>query len=296
MKKLWKQTLQILLGLLLCLALGACASTAAESDRPAADSTSTAAQARSEAAADARQTLKIGATPTPHAEILKAAQAALKAKGIDLQIVEFTEYSTLNPALESGDLDANYFQHSRYLNDYNEQQHGHLLAVGKVHYEPYGLYGGRQKTLDKLPEGASIAIPNDVTNEARALLLLEQAKLIKLKAGAGIRASVLDIAENPHKLKIVELAAEQIPRALPDVDYAVINGNYALAAGLNVAKDALVVESADGEAGQVYANVIAVREADRDLPAIQALLDVLHSPELQKWIKDKYQGSVLPVR
>lgn len=239
--------------------------------------------------------LKIGATPTPHAEVLHEAAKLLEEQGIELEIVEFTDYTTINPALDSGDLDANYFQHGQYLDDFNEKNKTHLVAAGKVHYEPYGLYGGRAKSLDDLTDGAQIAVPNDATNEARALLLLEQAGLIKLKEGAGILATIHDIAENPHNLDIVELAAEQIPRALEDVDFAVINGNYAISAGLNVATDALVIESADGEAGQVYANVVAVKEGHENDKAVQALLDVLHSEELADWITDKYQGAVLPV-
>lgn len=239
-------------------------------------------------------TLTIGATPTPHAEILREAQKALKEKGIELEIIEFTDYTTINPALESGDLDANYFQHIQYLTDYNEKNGSKLVSAGKVHYEPYGLYGGKCSSLDQLQTGASIAVPNDATNEARALLLLEQAGLITLKAGAGILATVHDIADNPHQLDIVELAAEQIPRALRDVDFAVINGNYAISAGLNVARDALVIEAADGEAGKVYANVVAVREGDENREAINALLEVLHSEALCQWITEKYDGAVLP--
>ncbi len=239
--------------------------------------------------------LKIGATPTPHAEVLQEAAKILKEQGIELEIVEFTDYTTINPALDSGDLDANYFQHGQYLDDFNEKNKTELVSAGKVHYEPYGLYGGRLDSLDDLANGATIAVPNDATNEARALLLLEQAGLIKLKEGAGILATIHDIVDNPHELDIVELAAEQIPRALADVDFAVINGNYAISAGLNVATDALVIEAADGEAGNVYANVVAVKKGHENDPAVKALLDVLHSEALGQWIKDTYEGAVLPV-
>lgn len=247
------------------------------------------------ATAELTDKLKIGATPTPHAEVLREAAKILKEQGIELEIVEFTDYTTINPALDSGDLDANYFQHGQYLDDFNEKNKTELMAAGKVHYEPYGLYGGRLSTLADLTDGAKIAVPNDATNEARALLLLQQAGLIQLKEGAGILATIHDIVENPHNLDIVELAAEQIPRALQDVDFAVINGNYAISAGLNVATDALVIEAADGEAGQVYANVVAVKKGHENDPAVKALLDVLHSEELAQWIKDNYEGAVLPV-
>lgn len=273
MKKLWKKSLTLVLAGALSLSLFACG-----------------------AKKEDENVLRVGATPTPHAEILREAQKVLAKQGVDLKIVEFTDYTTINPALVNGDLDANYFQHIQYLNDYNEKNKTHLVAVGKIHYEPYGLYGGKQKSLDTLPEGATIAVPNDATNEARALLLLQQVGLIKLREGAGILATVQDIVENPHHLKLTELAAEQIPRALQDVDYAVINGNYAIAAGLNVAKDALVIESADGEAGEAYANVLVVRQGDENKPAVQALLKALKSPEIQKWITDHYKGAVLPVK
>lgn len=242
------------------------------------------------------KTIRVGATPAPHAEILEQAKDALKAKGYTLEIVEFTEYTTINPALEGGDLDANYFQHTQYLADYNEKNGQQLVSAGKVHYEPYGLYGGKKTSLDDLEAGATVAVPNDATNEARALLLLEQAGLITLKEGAGILATIQDVVDNPHGLDIVELAAEQIPRALQDVDYAVINGNYAIAAGLNVAEDALVIEAADGEAGDVYANVIAVTKDRADDAAIAALLEVLQSEAMRTWITNEYGGAVLPVR
>lgn len=242
-----------------------------------------------------RKTLRIGATPTPHAEILNRAKAAFEDKGYTLEIVEFTDYTSINPALASGDLDANYFQHTQYLEDFTAKNKADIVSAGAVHYEPYGLYGGRKTSLQDLADGAKIAVPNDATNEARALLLLEQAGLISLRECAGILATTQDIVGNPRQLEIVELAAEQIPRALQDVDYAVINGNYAIAAGLNVATDALVIEAADGEAGRVYANVVAVSRDRQEDPAVRVLLEILRSDEITDWIRSYYQGAVLPV-
>lgn len=309
-----KTTLSLILALLSLLALTACGrpaegarssqaakasdTAAEENSKPAqgtkpAESSKPAESTKPEAAAAVK--LKVGATPAPHAEILNHVKETLKKQGIDLEIVEFTDYTSLNPALESGDLDANYFQHIQYLNDFNEKNGTRLTVAGKIHYEPYGLYGGRQHSLKDLKEGAKIAVPNDATNEARALLLLEQAGLLKLKEGAGVLAGLPDIAENPHKLELIELPAEQIPRSLEDLDFAVINGNYAIAAGLNAAKDALVIEAADGEAGKAYANVVAVREDRLKDKAVQALAAALTSEETAAWLKEQYQGAVLPL-
>ncbi|MDI9471558.1 MAG: ABC transporter substrate-binding protein [Tissierellia bacterium] len=278
MKQTITKTLGVLLALLLVVSLTACA------------------QEKEPAPTAGPQTLKIGATVTPHGEVLEYAKEALKEKGIEIEIVEFNEYTLINPAVDSGELDANYFQHISYLNDFNEKNGTKLISAGKIHYEPYGLYGGKLKSLDELKEGSSVAVPNDATNEARALLLLEQAGLIKLKEGAGILATIHDIEENPKNLEIVELAAEQIPRALQDVDFAVINGNYAIAAGLNVAKDALVIESAEGEAAEVYANIVAIKEDRAGDEAIKMLVEVLQSDEIAQWITDNYGGAVLPVK
>ena len=201
-----------------------------------------------------------------------------------------------NNVVESGEFDANYFQHVNYLNSFNEENGTHLTIAenGKIHYEPFGIYGGTKKSLDEVADGDAIAVPNDTTNEARALLLLQQEGLIKLKDGAGITATVNDIAENPHNLKIVEIEAAQVSKQLPDVAYAVINGNYAMQAGLSVEKDALAVESADGDAIQQYVNIIAVKEGNESLPKIKALTGVLHSDEIKQFINDTYKGSVVP--
>lgn len=191
-------------------------------------------------------------------------------------------------------MDANYFQHITYMESYNEEKGTHLVNAGNIHYEPLGVYPGKQSDLAAITDGAEIAVPNDTTNEARALLLLQEQGLITLNDGAGITATVNDIKENPHKIKFVELAAEQIPRSLPDFDFAVINGNYALEAGLNAADDALAVETSDSDAVKKYVNVIAVKEGNENNEGIKALVEVLKSDEMKKFINDTYQGSVVP--
>ena len=236
----------------------------------------------------------MGASPAPHAEILKAAQEAMKAKGYNLEVREYTDYVQPNNALESGDLDANYFQHLPYLEEFNAQHGTHLANAGAIHYEPFGIYAGKTTDLAALPDGAKVAVPNDVTNEARALLLLEEQGLITLKEGADLNATKNDIAENPKNLDILEIEAAQIPRSLQDVDIAVINGNYAIAAGLKVA-DALAAETADSLAAVTYQNVIAVREEDAEKDSIKALVEVLKSDEIKDFINETYQGAVVPV-
>ena len=234
--------------------------------------------------------LKVGASPTPHAEILEVVTEALAQENIDLQIVEFDDYIIPNTALEEGELDANYFQHITYLNNFNDEHGTHLSSVGVIHYEPIGIYAGKTASLAELPDGAVIAVPNDPTNETRALLLLEQEGLITLKERAGIDATKDDIASNPHNYKIQELKAENISSTLPDVDVAVINGNYAIDAGLKVS-EALAIESAEGEATQAYGNIIAVKEGNEDNAAVQALVNgqvdavVIDNAPAQEYVK-----------
>ena len=239
-------------------------------------------------------TLKVGATPAPHAEILEVVKDLLAEQGITLEIVEFNDYIIPNTAVESGELDANYFQHITYMNEFNVSDSTHLVSAAEIHYEPFGLYAGKTATIDALADGAQIAVPNDTTNEARALLLLEQEGLITLKEGAGITATKADIAENPKNLDIVELEASQLPVRLGDVDMAVINGNYAIDAGLKVA-DALAVESADGEAAQSYVNVLTVKEGHENDPAILALVDALKSETAKTFMEETYEGAVVPM-
>lgn len=241
----------------------------------------------------AAATLKVGASPTPHAEILAEAAKLLKPAGIELDIVEYSDYVQPNMALDSKDLDANYFQHKPYLDDFIAQKGVKLASMGSVHYEPFGIYAGKTKDLAKLPKGAVIAVPNDATNEGRALLLMQDKGLIKLDPNAGLTATVRDIQENPLNLRIEELEAPQLARALPDVDAAVINGNYAILGGLKIA-DALAVEAADSLAASTYANVLAVREADLAKEELKALYKALNSPEVTKFMQQKYAGAVLP--
>ena len=238
-------------------------------------------------------TLKVGASPVPHKEILEKAKSILKEKGIELEIVEFTDYVLPNQALANKELDANYFQHVPYLEDFSKKNNLNLTYTIKVHFEPLGIYPGKTKSLDKLADGAKIAVPNDPTNEARALLLLEKAGLIKIKAGTGLNATKKDIVENKKNFKIEELDAAQIPRALPDVDVAVINGNYAVEAKLKAGKDSLFIEDAKSEAADKFGNVIAVRKGDENNEAIKTLGEVLLSSEIKKFIEEKYEGAVV---
>ena len=240
-------------------------------------------------------TLKIGASPTPHAEILNAAKDELAEKGIKLDIVEFTDYVQPNLATESGDLDANYFQHTPYLNNFNKENGTDLVAAFDMHYEPFGIYAGKTASIEELKDGAAIAIPNDGSNETRALLLLQDAGLIKLKDGIDPTsdATKLDITENPKNLDIQEIAAEQLPRSLADVDLAVINGNYALQADLNAAEDSLVTENPDY--AKVYVNVVACRSGEENSDKIQALKKALQSDDVKKYVDETYKGAVVTV-
>lgn len=239
-------------------------------------------------------TLKVGASPTPHAEILEQVADDLAAEGFKLEIVEYTDYVLPNNDVEAGEIDANYFQHTPYLDDFNAENGTSLVSAAKIHFEPLGLYAGKTASIDALPDGGKIAVPNDATNEARALLLLEQEGIITLKEGAGVTATVRDIAENPKNIEFVEVEAAAVPAMLADVDLAVINGNYALSAGLTVA-DALASEAADGLAADTYANIIAVAEGNEDDPGIQALVKALTSEKIRSFIEQEYSGSVVAV-
>lgn len=239
-------------------------------------------------------TIRVGASPAPHAEILEQVVPILAEQGITLEIEEFTDYIVPNNAVESGELDANYFQHITYLNNFNTEHGTHLVSVGEIHYEPFGIYAGRVSSLDELPDGAVIGIPNDPTNGGRALLLLQEQGLITLPEDAGLEPTVLDIVENPHNYQIEELEAAQLPRSLSSLDIAVINGNYAIDAGLDVA-DALAIEANDGTAATAYANVVAVKEGNEDNEAIQALVAALQSEEIRTWMEEEYQGAVVPL-
>lgn len=234
----------------------------------------------------------VGASTSPHAEILEAAKPILKEKGYDLEIKEFSDYIMPNNALENRELDANYFQHQPYLDDFNNKNGTHLVSVAGIHYEPLGIYAGKSSDLSNIKQGAKIAVPNDTTNEARALLLLETQGIITLDQAAGLEATGKDIKANPYQIEIVEIEAAQLVRVLQDVDFAVINGNYALQGGLKVS-DALAKEEADSIAAQTYANVVAVYKGDQGREDIKALVEVLQSEEISKFIDEKYQGSVV---
>ena len=240
------------------------------------------------------QKIVVGASPAPHAEILKAANDVLKEKGYELEIKEYVDYIQPNLALESGDLDANYFQHLPYLESFNKENGTNLVSAGAIHYEPFGIYAGKTTSLDELQDGATIAVPNDTTNEARALLLLEAQGLIKLKEDAGLTATKNDIVENPKNLQLYEVEAAQLPRVIGDVDVAVINGNYAIEAGYKVS-DALAVEASDSLAATTYGNVVAVRAGEENDPAIQALIEALTSDEVKAFIESTYDGAVVPL-
>ena len=238
--------------------------------------------------------ITVAASATPHAEILEEAKTLLKDKGYELEVKVFDGYVQPNNVVESGEFDANYFQHVPYLEQFNEEKGTHLVVAGKIHYEPFGIYPGTKKDLKDIAKGDKIAVPNDTTNEARALLLLQDNGIIKLKDGAGIKATVNDIEENPNNIEIVELEAAQVPRVVNEVAYVVLNGNYALQAGFSVAKDALAYEKSDSEAAKTYVNVIVVKEGNENNEGVKALVDVLKSDEIKKFINDTYDGAVIP--
>lgn len=239
------------------------------------------------------KSIKVAASATPHAEILEEARGLLEAEGYDLEVTIFNDYVQPNEVVESGDFDANYFQHIPYLDSFNEEKGTHLVNAGGIHYEPFGIYPGTKKSLDELKEGDTIAVPNDTTNEARALLLLQDNGVIKLKEGAGLNATVNDIEENTKNVKIEELEAAQVSRVVGEVAFVVLNGNYALEAGYSVKSDAIAYEKSDSEAAKTYVNVIAVKEGNEDSEGVQALVKVLKSDDIKKFIDEKYDGAVI---
>ena len=238
--------------------------------------------------------IKVGANITPHAEILEQAAPILAEKGITLEIVKIEDSVTPNTGVIEGSLDANYFQHVPYLDQFNAENGSDLVSIGTIHYEPFGIYAGKTTDLAALPDGATVAVPNNVTNEARALLLLAQEGLLTLKEDAGITATIGDIVENPKNIVFKELAPEQLVAALPDVDVAVINGNYAIEGGLHVSQ-ALAVEANDGLAAVTYGNIIATSPDKAQNEALLALVEVLQGEEIKKFINDTYDGAVVPL-
>ena len=291
MKNIFKKAIAAGLLLTVTASFAACGKTeASKANTEAGSDTQTEAQAD----VKANVVLKVGANITPHSEILEVAKPILADKGITLEIVRLEDSVTPNTGVIEGSLDANYFQHVPYLEQFNLENGSDLVSAGAVHYEPFGIYAGRVTDLKDLKEGAVIAVPNNVTNEARALLLLAQEGIIKLKEGAGIKATVEDIEENPLNISFKELAPEQLVAALPDVDVAVINGNYAIEGGLHVSQ-ALAVEANDGLAAQTYGNIIATSPDKAEDPAVKALVEVLQGPEVAQFINETYDGAVVPL-
>ena len=275
-----KKLFLILTGLLLAaLTIAGCGGDS----KPAASSSSS--------SSSSAKVLKIGATPVPHAEILEIVKPILAKQGIDLQVVEFSDYVQPNLALNDKELDANFFQHEPYLDNFiSEHKDVKLVNAGGIHIEPMGIYSKKVKKLDELKDGASIAIPNDPTNGGRSLMLLEKAGLLKLKDGVGVKATVQDITSNPKNLKFQEVEAAQVPRTLDDVDAAVINTNFAMQVNLVPTKDAMFMEDKTSP----YVNIIAVRAGDQDRPEIQALMKALKSDEVKNFINEKYKGAIVP--
>ena len=280
-----KKLLALLLGLTLCLSLAACGGSA--DDSGAADD-----GAATEAGSDAAETvtLTVAASPTPHAEILNQCVPILAEQGIELVVNEYSDYVVPNTAVEDGDEDANYFQHLPYLEEFNETRGTHLVSVAGVHIEPMGIYAGRVESLEDLPDGAVIGIPNDPTNEGRALLLLEAQGLITLDDSSNLSATPNNIVDNPKNLQFEEIEAQTLPSSRPDLDLAVINSNYALGAGLNPTTDALAIESSDSP----YVNVLVVKEGNEDNAAVQALVEALHSDTIRDFITEEFDGAVVP--
>ncbi|MDD3346895.1 MetQ/NlpA family ABC transporter substrate-binding protein [Oscillibacter sp.] len=278
-----KKLLTLALALALCLSLAACGGKKEEAETPAETPSETPAET---------VTLNVAASPTPHAEILNQVKDILAEQGIDLQVHEYGDYVVPNTAVEEGEEDANYFQHIPYMENFNAENGTHIVSVAKIHYEPMGIYAGKCTKLEDLSDGAVIAIPNDATNEARALLLLEAQGLIKLDPDAGLAATPNDITENPKNLSFKELEAAMLPNTITEVDLSVINSNYALQAGFNPTKDALAIESADGTP---YPNVLCVKEGRENDPAIQALVKALQSDAVRDYINETYGGAVVPL-
>lgn len=240
------------------------------------------------------ETITVAASATPHAEILEEAKPLLEAKGYKLEVTVFDDYVQPNLVVESGEFDANYFQHIPYLESFNKEQGTHLVNAGGIHYEPFGIYPGTKKDLKDLADGDTIAIPNDTTNEARALLLLQANGIITLNDGVGLTATVNDIKDNPKNIKFEELEAAQVARVIGEVSFVVLNGNYALEAGLSASKDAIAYETSDSDAAKTYVNLIAVKEGNENNEKIKALVEVLKSEEITKFINEKYDGAVVP--
>ena len=242
-----------------------------------------------------KKVIKVAASATPHAELLEQVKPILAEQGIDLEITVFDDYVQPMNVVEDGEFDANYFAHVPYVEQFNAEQGTHIVNAGGIHYEPFGIYPGTKKALSELADGDVIAVPNDTTNEARALLLLQDNGIIKLKEGAGLTATINDITENPKNIEIKELEAAQVARVIPEVAFVVLNGNYALEAGLSVAKDSIAFEASDSEAAKTYVNIVAVKEGNENNEAIQALIAALQSDTVRDFINNTYNGAVIPI-
>ncbi|MCR5283497.1 MAG: metal ABC transporter substrate-binding protein [Lachnospiraceae bacterium] len=288
MKKQIKSIVGAAVAITLSLSLTACGG--ASQSTPSATTQTKAAETSEQGTV-----IKIGANITPHSEILEQAKPLLAEKGITLEIVKLEDSITPNTGVIEGSLDANYFQHVPYLEQFNQENGSDLVSIGAIHYEPFGVYAGKTTDLAALPDGALVAVPNNVTNEARALLLLAQEGLLTLKEDAGINATVEDIVENPKNIQFKELAPEQLVAALPDVEVAVINGNYAIEGGLHVSQ-ALAVEANDGLAATTYGNIIATSPDKANDEALKTLVEVLQSEEISKYINETYDGAVVPLQ
>ena len=273
--------------------LGSFALTACGGNSATGSSAATSGAAASGSASDGT-VITVGASPSPHAEILKAVEDEIKSAGYELKVVEYNDYVQPNVALSEGDLDANYFQHKPYLDNYNQENGTDLVSAAAIHFEPMGIYAGKSSDIKNVPDGAKIAVPSDATNEARALLLLQDQGVLKLKDGVGLEATKNDIAENPHNVEFVEVEAASVPRTLQDADFGVINGNYALSAGLDTTAT-LASEGAGSEAAKTYANIVAVRKGEDAAEKTKALVAALTSDTAKKFIEDTYKGSVIPV-
>ncbi len=282
-----KKFLSLALALLLCLSLAACGSKT--EDTAPADTNDSETEEPATTPTEP-VTLSVAASPTPHAVILEQCVAPLAEQGIELEIREFDDYVFPNTTVEDGEIDANYFQHVPYLDEFNETRGTHLVSVAGIHVEPMGIYAGKSDSLENLPDGATIAIPNDATNEGRALLLLEAQGLIKLKDSSNLSATPNDLAENPKNLEFKEVEAATIPSIVSEVDLAVINSNYAMGAGYNPVVDSLAIESSDSP----YVNILVVKEGNENNEAVQALIEVLHSDAIRDFINEEFDGAVVP--
>lgn len=278
-----KKLLALAMALTLCLGLAACGGDTTDA------STDDTAQTGETV------TLKVGATPAPHQEILEQVVDNLAEQGITLEIRPYNDYVMPNTAVEEGENDANYFQHITYMENFNAEQGTHLMSAGAIHYEPMGIYAGKSTSLDEIPDGAVIAVPNDATNEGRALLLLQDLGIITLSEDAGLEATKNDIVDNPHNIDLQEMEAAMLPQTIDEVDFSIINSNYALQAGLDPTTDALASEDTQSDAAQAYANVIAVKEGNENNEAIKALVAALQSDEIREFIETNYNGSVVPM-